>query len=205
MAHPHAVLPKAARTREPVFYTARMVRARNAANPSKWPRYETVYGELLVSPSPAVPHNWIADQLLFELMLYLRREPLGVAMSSPSDISWGRRDTTVQPDMFVIPADVWAATERNPVWRSITQLLLAAEIISPRTRKADRFTKRRLYQAQGVELYWAIDPKRRLAEVWTKDAELPQVERERLVWAPAGAGEPFVFDLARRFAEFDAP
>ena len=34
------------------FHTADMVRALNEAEPQHWPRYETVHGELLVSPAP---------------------------------------------------------------------------------------------------------------------------------------------------------
>ena len=205
MAQPTAVLPRALRHPEPVFWTAEMVGALTAAAARMWPRYETLHGELLVSPGPSVRHQWIADELLVELKLYLRRERVGEAFSSPSHITWGRRDTAVQPDVFVVPREVWAAMHRAPMWSSATHLQVVAEIISPRTRKVDRFTKRALYQQQGVELYWAIDPTRRLAEVWTRDAELPRVERERLVWHPAGAAEPFAFDLAARFAEMDAP
>ena len=186
------------------FYTADMVRALNEANPRRWPRYEVVEGELLVTPAPGEPHGWIAMELALELGLYLRRYPVGVVYMSPADISWGRRDTTVQPDVFVVPVDVFAAFRRGGGWLAAVHLRLAAEVVSPRTRKADRFTKRTLYQRRGVEVYWAVDPARRLAEVWTPEADLPATERERLVWAPPEAEEPFVFDLAARFARLDA-
>jgi Uma2 family endonuclease len=186
------------------FYTADMVRALNEANPRWWPRYEAVEGELLVSPAPGEPHAFVVTELLAELVLYLRRHPVGVAYASPADISWGRRDTTVQPDVFVVPPGVFAGFRRGGGWLAATHLRLAVEVVSPRTRKADRFTKRTLYQRRGVELYWAVDPERRLAEAWTPEADLPVVEREQLVWAPADAAEPFAFDLAARFARLDA-
>lgn len=186
------------------FYTADMVRTLNEANPRWWPRYEAVEGELLVSPAPREQHQLIAQELLVELTLYLRRHPVGHAYMSPADISWGRRDTTVQPDVFVVPGDVFAAFRRGGGWIAAVHLRLAAEVVSPRTRKADRFTKRTLYQRRCVEVYWALDPDRRLAEVRTPEADLPAVERERLVWAPPEAEAPFVFDLAARFARLDA-
>jgi len=186
------------------FYTADMVRALNEDNPRWWPRYEVVEGELLVSPSPGEPHQWIAIELAVELHAYLRCFPIGAVYTAPADISWGRRDTTVQPDVFVVPMTVFAAFRRGGGWAAALHLRLAAEIISPSTRRADRFTKRTLYQRRGVELYWTIDPERRLAEVWTPETDLPAVERERLVWAPSDAHEPFVFDLAARFARLDA-
>lgn len=189
---------------EAEFHTADRVRALNAANPRWWPRYEAVYGELLVTPAPREIHQWMAGELFAELRAYLKRERAGVAYMAPADISWGRRDTTVQPDVFVVPrADVRAA-RRAKSWDAVRHLLLAAEVLSPSTRHRDRFKKRLLYQRQGVELYWVVDPERRTAEVWTPDAEFPTTERERLVWRPTGAVEAFAFDLAAAFAEFDA-
>ena len=35
--------------------------------------------------------------------------------------------------------------------------MLAVEVLSPSSVRADRFTKRRLYQAQQVPLYWVVD------------------------------------------------
>lgn len=202
MAHSTAALVQAP-PEASGFHTADMVYALNAASPTPWPRYETVCGELLVTPAPGMPHQWIVGELHAELRSYLARERVGIAMLSPADIRWGRVETAVQPDVFVIPMDVWQRPPGERQWSTVRHLRLAAEIVSPRTRTADRFTKRRLYQQQGVEVYWAIDPERRLAEVWTPGAELPQVERERLLWHPADAGEPFTFDLAVRFAEFE--
>ena len=57
----------------------------------------------------------------------------------------------------------------------------------PSSARADRFTKRRLYQAQRIPFYWIIDGEERQAELWTPDAAFPTFERERLVWQPAGA------------------
>ena len=91
-----------------------MVCALNAATSRKWPRYETVHGELRVTPGPGVLHQWISDGLPIELGMDLRRERVDVAFTSPVDITWGRRDTVVQPDEFVVPTDVWAAMKR--VW-----------------------------------------------------------------------------------------
>src|SRR2546427_82232 len=69
----------------------------------------------------------------------------------------------------------------------------------PTTARADRFTKRRRYQEARVPLYWVVDGADHRVEVWTPDAEFPAVERERLVWRPAGAGQPFTLELADLF------
>jgi hypothetical protein len=65
--------------------------------------------------------------------------------------------------------------------------------------RADRFTKRRLYQEVGIPTCWAADPDRQVIEVWTPDATTPTVERESLRWPPAGAAAPFVLAIPGLF------
>jgi Uma2 family endonuclease len=182
----------------PLYYTAEMVRQLNAREPRWWPRYETVHGELLVtSAAPRMWHQEIVARLLVALRLYAEREPVGVPLASPSDISWGLPDTLVQPDVFVVPID----EARRLDWTAVQHLLLAAEVLSPSSVRADRFTKRRLYQEQGTPLYWLVDADARNVEVWTPADAFPRVERERLVWHPEGASAPFTLPLEELFRE----
>src|SRR3954447_8900848 len=83
----------------PVYYTADMVRAM----PDDGNRYEVVYGELLVTPAPRLWHQVLVHRLSVALELYLRAQPVGIALTAPADISWGR-DVLVQPDVFVVAA-----------------------------------------------------------------------------------------------------
>lgn len=169
----------------PSYHTADMVRDL-MQDDRVWPRYETVHGELLVTPAPRMWHQEVAFRLTGRLRDYLDRQPRagGHAFMSPADISWGP-DSLVQPDVFVVPLD----QARGLEWRRISRLLLAAEILSPSSVRADRFTKRRLYQEQGVPLYWIIDSDEHIAEVWTPDAIAPVIERVVLHWHPPGAEE----------------
>lgn len=169
------------------FYTAEMV----LALPADGKRYETVHGELLVTPAPRPLHQRVLSELFAAIHAYLQREPVGRAYLSPADISWGS-DLLVQPDLFVVPRE----QRRLARWSEVDRLLLVVEVQSPSTQRADRFTKRRLYQAQGVPLYWVIDPDRRLAEVWTPEARFPVSVTDRLAWHPAGAARPLQLPLA---------
>ncbi len=171
----------------PAYYTADMVRAL----PDDGNRYEVVYGELLVTPAPRLWHQELIVRLLRALGEYLDREPVGHLLPSPADISWGP-DVLVQPDIFVAPR----AQIRTLDWAQVKDLLLVIEVLSPSSKRGDRFTKRRLYQEQGIPLYWVVDGDERLAEVWTPDARFPVVERERLAWHPIGAARPFTLELA---------
>jgi Uma2 family endonuclease len=78
-------------------------------------------------------------------VLYLRSYRVGHLIASPADISWGS-DTLVQPDLFVVPVE----QARTLEWSAMRSLLLAIEVLSPSSARADRFTKRRLYLQQGV-------------------------------------------------------
>jgi len=183
------------------YYTADMVRALIREDRA-WPRYECVYGELLVTPAPRARHNIVAERIHGRLNGYIDAQAVEAhAIMSPSDVSWGRKDTTVQPDVFVVPRSAYRELWRANSWELIRHLLLACEVISPSSRKTDRFRKRILYQQQRVPLYWIVDPEQELAEVWTPDDEFPVIERERLAWHPEGTAEPLVITLAALFAE----
>ena len=170
----------------PSFYTADMVRSL----PDDGKRYETVHGELLVTPAPSARHQHAIRELSGRLYPYLKQFPVGTLFTSPADISWAP-DVLVQPDIFVVTASEARALE----WSRMRSLLLAIEVLSPATQRYDRFTKRRLYQEYRVGCYWMVSIDERAAEVWSPDATVPRQERERLVWYPAGAAEPLIIPL----------
>src|SRR5256712_1290682 len=174
----------------PLYYTADMVRAL----PDDGNRYEVVFGELLVTPAPRPWHQVLVPGLAAAWAASLRVEPVGVPLVSPADISWGI-DILVQPDLFVLPLE----DARTGHWPAMRHLLLAVEVLNPSSTRADRFTKRRLYQEQRVPVYWAVDGDERWVEVWVPDAELPIVERERLAWHPQRAARPFALELEELF------
>ena len=180
---------------EPIYHSADMVRGLIDES-RNWPRYETVHGELLVTPAPRPMHQRVAFHLARRLAEYLDRAPVGAVLMSPADISFGLADVLVQPDVFVVPK----AEARTLKWSGITRLILAVEVLSPSSVRADRFTKRKLYQDRGTETYWMVNPDERVVEVWTPDAVFPRTEHQALRWQPPGASTAFVLDLPDLFA-----
>jgi Uma2 family endonuclease len=174
----------------PVYYTADMVRAL----PDDGNRYESVHGELLVTPAPRPLHQVVLGRLWGALWQYLERHPVGLLLSSPADLSWGP-DILVQPDLFVVDWDEARALE----WARMRTLLLAVEVLSPSTARYDRFTKRRLYQEVGVGSYWIVDPPARAVDVWTPTDTFPITAEQRLTWHPAGAEAPLSIVLDTLF------
>jgi len=174
----------------PTYWTAEMVRAL----PDDSNRYEVAYGELLVTPSPRLWHEVLVTRLLGQVQEYLRLEPVGIVFGSRADISWAD-DVLVQPDVFVATV----AQVRTLDWSAVRELLLVAEVLSPSSLRVDRFVKRCCYQEVGVLFYWIVDGDERQVEVWTPDARFPAVERERLLWEPAGARQLLVIELEELF------
>ena len=174
----------------PVYYSAEMVRGL----PEDGKRYETVHGELLVTPAPRAWHQEIVARLVVHLRTWLEAYPVGHLLQSPADISWGP-DVLVQPDLFVVDLE----EARTMDWTRMKHLLLVIEVLSPTTARADRFTKRRLYQEVGAPSYWVVDPDRAAVEVWTPEAPFPVVVRETLTWQPAGSASSFALSVPELF------
>jgi Uma2 family endonuclease len=174
------------------YFTADDVRAL----PDDGMRYETVHGELLVTPAPGGWHQPVVGDLHGILYLYLNANGLRrQLLSSPADISYGP-DTLVQPDTFV--ADT-ASFLRSRKWTDVTTLHLVIEVLSPSSLQADRVTKRRLYQEVRIPEYWIVDIDQRHVEVWTLDAHFPVIERERLTWHHPALDDECAIDLVKAF------
>jgi Uma2 family endonuclease len=174
----------------PIYWTADMVRAL----PDDGNRYEVVNGELLVTPAPRPWHEILVVRLISAIDVYLRAAPVGIVFGSRADISWGD-DVLVQPDVFVVPR----GQARTLNWAQFKDVLLVAEVLSPSSERSDRFVKRRRYQEAGVSWYWIVDGDARQVEVWTPETRFPSIERELLVWQPAGAAIPFTLELSDLF------
>ncbi len=173
-------------------YSADMVRAL----PDDGNRYETVHGELLVSPAPGVRHQLVLMRLITTLGTCLTANGIrDVLLASPADISFDD-DTLVQPDLFVADTAVFVQTGN---WADITTLHLVIEILSPSSHRADRTIKRRLYQEQRIPHYWIVDIEQRQVEIWTPDATAHVIERERLTWRHPAARSECVVEVPDLF------
>jgi len=175
------------------YWTAEDVRAL----PEDGNRYECIDGVLLVTPAPVYDHNDAVGRLYVRLFALVERCALGKALFAPADVDIAR-GTMVQPDLFVATSNTG-----DPVRSSedIGSLLLAVEVVSPRSAKVDRDLKRRLYQRIGVHEYWIVDLAKRQIERWMPTSERADVFAGTLVWSPRGARESLEIDLVAYFAE----
>ncbi len=170
------------------------------ALPADGNRYEVLDGELFVTPAPSWDHQGTVGGALLWLHPYVHANRLGWAMISPADIVFSPR-RLVQPDLFVVP---WQET-RPQSWHEVKDLLLAVEVLSPSTARADRHRKRLIYQSQGVPEYWIVDPHARLVERWRPDDTRPEILARQLTWQPRADVTPLTIDLPEFFAEALGP
>ena len=165
------------------------------ALPEDGQRHEVIDGELLVSPSPTLRHQFAASELFALLREYLKPLRLGLALCGPLDITYSRI-TNVQPDVLVLPL---VDSRRPRSWAEAGRLLLAVEVLSPSTARTDRQVKRRLYQREGVPEYWIVDIDARIIERWRPADPRPEMLADSLVWQPEGANEPLEISLPEFF------
>lgn len=163
-------------------------------------RYEVLDGALFVTPAPSYGHQRVLSALHPPLRAYAEQHRIGWALWSPADIEFSPR-RLVQPDLFVVP---WA--DREPASsRDISRLVLAVEVLSPSTARADRHVKRRLYQDEGVAEYWVVDPDARLIERWRPADTRPELCDESITWGPREDVPPLTISFEAVFEHAGNP
>jgi Uma2 family endonuclease len=164
------------------------------ALPDDGNKYEIIDGVLYVTPAPRMPHQRAISELIRHVWQYAYAVGI-MPMISPADIQFSDR-TVVQPDMFVF---LEPPGTRALQWTDITSLVLAIDVLSPRTAKRDRTVKRRLYQTQNTLEYWIVDANARTIERWRPDSTEAEILTTTLTWQPVAAHRPLQIDLIEYF------
>mgnify|MGYP003576234289 CR=1 FL=1 len=174
-------------------WTAEMVRAL----PDDGKRYEVIDGELLVTPAPSWRHQEAVLAMAMTLRPYVESYRVGRVIISPADVAFDE-ETLVQPDVFITPL---VEGPRPREWSEVKSLLLAVEVLSPSTARADRQVKLRLFRRQRVPEYWIVDVDARLVERWPPEGGRPEILAEQLEWRLDAVLPPLVIDLPSYFRE----
>jgi Uma2 family endonuclease len=175
-------------------WTIEMVRAM----PNDGNRYEVIDGVLWVTPAPSFTHQRAVLGLAVRLHAYLREHPIAAPIIAPADVEFQEPHTMVEPDVFAVPL-IEGRLPRN--FLEAGRLLLAVEVLSPSSARADRDVKRRLYQRQGVPEYWIVDLDARLIERWRPADERPEILTDQIEWQPDPTHPPLAMELPAFFAE----
>jgi Uma2 family endonuclease len=160
-------------------------------------RFECVDGELLVTPAPSIGHQFVAGRLYRVLAGYLDAQRIGYPLFAPLDVRL-TDDSLMQPDLLVVPLRDGMGPRTA---HRIDRLLLAVEILSPRSRRGDRVLKRNLHQRVGTPEYWVVDPILRVVERWRPGDSRPEIINGVFEWHLEGATEPLRLDVAALLAD----
>jgi len=136
-------------------------------------RIEIINGEAVMMAPPSRIHQEISGALFAQLYNFLDGKkcrvyaaPFAVRLfeqdgETPEDV-----DTMVEPDLSVV-CDSDKLDKHG--CRGAPDLVV--EILSPSTRRHDRFVKLGLYQRAGVREYWIVDPEYKSIQVFTQDED----------------------------------
>ncbi len=120
-------------------------------------RYELIDGVIYDMASPTRDHQVIAGYLYYRLMTCAEEHPSECRpYMSPLDVQLDKDNKTmVQPDVIVC-----CSPEQDSGQRIFGAPDFLAEVVSPSSKKRDRFIKLQKYENAGVREYWLIEPKR---------------------------------------------
>jgi Uma2 family endonuclease len=127
-------------------------------------RHEIIGGEHYVTASPVTRHQRILLNLSHLVQTYLDTHPIGSLFFAPVDVLLSETDVVVPDLIYVSNARASVVTAKNVQGAPD----LVVEILSPSTRPRDERLKRDLYEREGVQEYWIIDPDRHVVVVYRR-------------------------------------
>jgi Uma2 family endonuclease len=119
-------------------------------------RHELIDGLLIVSPSPAHPHQ----RLILRLAAALEPTcPEDWEVTQAVDVRMSRR-RSLTPDLLVVTAE---AARSMPSRFQPHEVMLAVEVVSPSSVAMDQVMKPALYAQAGIPFYWRVEIERGIA------------------------------------------
>jgi Uma2 family endonuclease len=149
---------------------------------------EYINGEIVMAPTPTVPHQTVLRNIAFTLHGFVQRNALGQVLFSPLDIVLPTGEV-VQPDLFFFTTKECEMLGSPKRIQGVPSL--AVEILSPGSVRHDTITKRKLYEQNKVREYWIVDPTgRTIAQLILRDGhyELTELSESDLIKSDVLAG-----------------
>ena len=114
-----------------------------------------------MTPPAGWGHGAIEARVIRILVEFVESNNLGRVFGSSTGYDFPSGDT-LEPDAAFISRERWTKgpqVRRGQFLKIVPTLVI--EIVSPATARRDRIEKKRIYEANGVEEYWLVDPDRR--------------------------------------------
>lgn len=139
----------------------------DARRPDDGNHYELLQGHIVMSPPAGWTHGRIEMRLARFLEEHVTRERLGLAFGPSTGFDLPSGDT-VQPDASFLTIERFRQQPPrgpNQFLRAVPNLVI--EILSPGTERHDRGEKKSIYERNGVDEYWIVDPSARHVTVFS--------------------------------------
>ena len=123
--------------------------------PEDGKRHELIDGVHYVTPSPNMNHQQVLGMLHGLIWTHLQMQPVGKVFLSPFDVVLSMFDV-VEPDLLYLSNERASKALTPANVKGVPNLVV--EIASKGTRERDETVKRHLYEREGIEEYWEVDP-----------------------------------------------
>jgi Uma2 family endonuclease len=115
---------------------------------------QLIENKLIMAAAPLDRHQYLINEIYPELALFIKRKKLGTTRVAPYDVFIDRKNV-FQPDICFIGNDKKHLINTNGFYGAPDLII---EILSPTTAKYDIEDKKDVYERNGVQEYWIIDP-----------------------------------------------
>lgn len=127
---------------------------------------EWVGGDVVMTSPASFEHQQIVRLLVSTMGTFVETHQLGVVLSAPFQMKVGDRGR--EPDILFVRNE---HRERLKPTFLDGPADLVVEVVSPESVSRDRGDKFIEYEGAGVEEYWLIDPRRKIAEFYRLDEQ----------------------------------
>ncbi len=136
-------------------------------------RFELIEGELTMTTSPTIYHQWISKNIEYELERHVREKGEGRVFDAPCDV-YLDNENVFQPDiLFVSEERLGIIGEKNV--QGAPDIVI--EILSEASAYNDLIKKKKLYAKFGVREYWLVDPGEKAVEIHSLKGEVFSLSR----------------------------
>jgi len=131
-------------------------------------RYEIIDGELFVTRSPHIAHQFVVGAVYSELRHGSSQSQLGMAAISPSVI-FSEADAVIPDVIWISPDRLNQLLDESGHLTGAPELMVEVLSESLADKKRDRETKLKQYSIQGVIEYWIVDRWLKAVEVYRRE------------------------------------
>ncbi len=127
---------------------------------------EWVDGDVIMTSPASFEHQQIVRLLVSTMGVFVETHQLGIVLSAPFQMKVGERGR--EPDLLFLGNE--HRDRLKPTYLD-GPADLVVEVVSPESVSRDRGDKFVEYEQAGIQEYWLLDPRRKIAEFYRLDAQ----------------------------------